>query len=358
MQSNTKKKIKHRVVGQKQITWFCIAMLAFPILHIIVFDLFGNFEGLLLIFKTYDYDNMEYVWLWNKDLSVFYNFKQGWKLYFGAGIEGAAYGSAGSSIGHNIIYFLVGLPTLFTGYMCGYIVFKKFPSTSAIYFIYFIPSILSTMVMMQVLNALLGDTLHILYAKNFGRLNPLIEEEQIEIFNRYDRWNNQNLSPLYNEKTALPVLCFYMMLNSFIGGIPYTVGLMSQTSHDLIEYGRLEGLSYWQEFIHVVMPVMWPVFSMSFYGILVAWISASAPLYELYGSGAERNVPESVKSLSYFIQVNTLHRSQNGDAQVFYCYSTAMTVLIGYSKLPIVYATTKLVNLFDPMREKRAKKEL
>ena len=78
MQSNTKKKIKHRVVGQKQITWFCIAMLAFPIIHIIVFDLFGNFEGLLLIFKTYDYDNMEYVWLWNKDLSVFYNFKDGW----------------------------------------------------------------------------------------------------------------------------------------------------------------------------------------------------------------------------------------------------------------------------------------
>ena len=64
MQSNTKKKMKHRVVGQKQITWFCIAMLAFPIIHIIVFDLFGNFEGLLLIFKTYDYDNMEYVWLW------------------------------------------------------------------------------------------------------------------------------------------------------------------------------------------------------------------------------------------------------------------------------------------------------
>ena len=344
------KKQKHREPGLKQTIIFCSVILAFPLAHFFIFEAFGNIEGLLLIFKTYDYENMEYVWLWEKGYSVFYNFSQGIKLYFGSGIEGRA--SAGGYLFTSFLYYLVSLPCMLTSYMCAYVVFKKYKSTGVIYFIRFIPIMLSSMVMVQLVNALLGETAHTLYAFNFGRLEPGSKE----VYDRYAQWTNENMGLLMNEKTALPTLLFYMFLNGFIGDLAYLTGLMGQTSKDLMEYGKIDGLNSWGEFIHICLPVVWPFFSLSLYGILVGWISASGPIYELYGSGADRNVPESVKSLSYYITVNTLHSSQDGNQQTFFCFSTAMSVLIGYSKLPIVFITTKLVNLFDPMREKKLKK--
>lgn len=344
-------KKKQKILGQRQIILFCSLMLAFPLIHILVFEVFGNVEGLLLILKTYDYENMEYVWLWEKGYGLLYNFSQGIKLYFGSGVDGRA--GAGSYILNNFAYYAVSLPCMVTCYCCAYVVFKKYPSTGVVYFIRFIPSMLSSMVMVQLVNAFLGETMHTLYAFNFGKLEP----GSPAVFDRYAQWTNESLGLLQNEKTALPTLLFYQFLNGFIGDLPYLVGLMGQTSKDLMEYGQIDGLNAWQEFIHICMPVVWPYFSVSLYGILVGWINATGPIYELYGSGGDRLVPESVKTLNYFITVNTLHSSQNGNQQTFFCFSTAMTVLLGYAKLPIVYLTTHLVDLFDPMREKNELKK-
>ena len=343
-------------IGRKAFILFCVAMLAFPLAHILFFDLYSNFEGLLLIFKTYDYSNGEYIWLWEAGQPIYNNFLNGIKLYFGKGATsatGEVMAGAGSYIGTSFIYYIVSLPCMLTGYMCSYIVFKKFPGTGVIYFIKFIPAMLSSMVMVQLINALFGDVAHKMYAFDFYRLNPANDLDTIA--KRFDAWTRENMGLLNNDNTALPTLLIYMVFNAFMGDIAYLVGLMSQTSNDLIEYGKLEGLSYWQEFWIVVFPTVWPFFSMSLFGILVGWIGATGPVYELYGSGSDKAVPESVKSLSYFITVRTMH-SADGDSQTFYCYSTAMSVLLGYSKLPIVYGTMKLVSLLDPMRDKSEKK--
>ena len=332
MNKQLQKKAKRKMyVGTKQYIIFCICMLAFPVAHWAYFDLGSEIESYLFLFKEFNYDTLKYEFLPSTDL--FRNFRLGFELYFGG--DGAL-----PYVLNGLKFYLVRLPLIATGYMAVYVVYKRFPTTNFIFFMRYVPAMLSGMVVINVVKHVLGSALQITLGKTQYALFVSTGGMQGTQFGQVGFEH-----PLSTD-SALPILLGYVVLNGFCGDVAYTAGLMNNTSKDLVDYGQLEGLSYWGEFTTIVMPTIWPVVEMGLYGIFVGWFMASGPLYELYQGSA----PESVKTLAYYIQSRTLEVATN-DGDNFYCISNAMSAFIAWAQLPIVFLTKAGLERISPLRD-------
>lgn len=136
-----------------------------------------------------------------------------------------------------------------------YFIYKKIVGYKAFRVIFYLPLIISGVVMVVSFKALispLGPVTALL--KNIGFKLP---EEGL----------------LFTKATATPTIIFYIIWTSAAGNILF-YSAMGRIPPELIEVGRLEGLQLFKELIYVILPMIWPTFStmliLDFTGILNA----------------------------------------------------------------------------------------
>ncbi len=294
---------------------FCICMLAYPLIQWAIFYFYANINSILLAFQRYDVDTGKQVFLTGPN--IFNNFKNVLNDLF-----------RGESLGK---YFLNGAILHLAGLLISYpisqffafLIYKKCPLSGTFKTILYLPSILSGMVISMFFKYFVERALPAYLGMIGIKDIPLL---------------------LNNEKTAFGTIMFYTVFFSMPGAIVINTGTMSRVPEDLIEYGKLEGITMWQEFIHVTLPLMYPLIEVQLFSVFIAFFTYSGPLYALYADAA----PPSVQTFGYYMFTRIVG---GNSSEVYYGYTAASNFMIGIVSVPIVYGTKFLLDKIDPQAE-------
>lgn len=291
---------------------FCACMLAYPVIQWLIFYVYGNINSVLLAFKRYDAATAQQVFLPLKDL--FLNFKNVIVDLFGGSGLGTYF--LHGAILHGVSVF-ISYPI---GLMFAYIIYKKFPFAKVYKVVLFLPHIFSSMAIVMFFKYFIERAVPA-WATSMGVQNfPLLLTDP-----RFD---------------FLTIVC-YTIFFAMPGSLVINLSTMSRIPNDLIEYGRLEGISCFREFTTVVLPLIYPLLEVQLLGVFVGFFTATGPLYALYAE----NASPSVMTFGYYMFTRVVGRNAS---EAFYGYTAASNLLIGLISVPIVYATKWLFDKFDP----------
>ena len=216
--SPSKKKIKIKK------TVFISLMLAWPILHLAIFWFYVNYNSVVMAFQNtagdFTLDNFK---AYFEDLND---------------VNGMAF----KSIINSLIGFLVGeFISLPVALVFSYFMFKGVPGSKTFRVIFFLPSIISAVVLTTIYGYLL---------KSDGPINSLITDMGFSY-----------VPFLLSEKWLLPSCLFYSFWFGRGMDILLISGAMARIPEDIFEYSRLEGVGFVREFVQIVVPLIFETVS-------------------------------------------------------------------------------------------------
>ena len=318
------KKKRKMLATTKKAHIFCICVLAFMLVQWCIFFAYGNINSILLAFQYFDPADETQKFYAAKDM--FTNFGTFLTDLFSSERPLGRYFLTG------MVYHLTGLVCLPISLIFAFIIYKKMPASGVMKVVLFVPSIISAMVIALLFKTFMNRGLLGVWTNVLGK--------------EYNTFN----SPLSDSGKVFGVLLLYQFFFGLPGSLLINLGSMSRTPEELVEYGRLEGFSYFQEFVHLTLPLMFPVLQIYCLGMFTGFFTAQGPLYAIYGDGDSGTyLPDNAISFGYYMMVSAISDSMRGVSPEFsYGYTSASNLLIGMVSIPIVYGTKKLFDHFDP----------
>ncbi|MEW9121557.1 MAG: sugar ABC transporter permease [Thermotaleaceae bacterium] len=221
----------------KRINWkkivFIISMLGWPLLNWFVFTLYMNIQTFLYSFQRLNKftGKMRFAGLENY-LELFQKISNNTASY------GVAFRNTFLWLGLNV---LVIVPI---SLIVAYVLSKKIPLYRFFNTVLFIPNIISIVILTMVWS--------FMWAPNQGIVNGLLDLLGMVQYKRI--W-------LGDHRTALGVVFLYCVWagigwNNLILG-----GAIAKIPKEILESAQLDGASNWQEFIHIIIPNVWPTIS-------------------------------------------------------------------------------------------------
>lgn len=323
-----KKKKRKMLATTKNAHIFCACVLAFMLVQWVIFFVCGNLNSILLAFKHFDPETETQVYYPIGQL--FTNFTDFVTDLF------STTRPLGRYFLNGMVYHLTGLICLPLSLIFAFVIYKDMLASGFMKVVLFIPSIISAMVVALLFKTFMTQGL-------LGVWTNLLKEP-------YDQF----LSPLADDGKVFLTLILYQFFLGLPGSLLINIGTMSRTPKELIEFGELEGMSYFQEFRYITLPLMFSVLQIYCLGMFTGFFTAQGPLYAIYGDGASGTyLPDSAISFGYYMMVSVISdNSMSGVAADFmYGYTSAANLLIGIISIPIVYGTKKLFDRFDPEAE-------
>lgn len=196
-----------------------------------------------------------------------------------------------------------------------YFIYKKIYMYKFFRFAFFLPSILPSVVLVAVFKELIGAN---------GPVLPILEVLMGE-------------SPvlLKDSRYALDTIMFYQLWT----GLGYSVILFtasfSRIPPSIIEYGKLEGVKPWQELVHILIPLIWPMLSVILLNKFIGVFGASGPIL-LFTNGDAKTY-----TLAFYIYAYT---AGVGGAGVNLPLASAVGLFFTLIGLPIAIIFYKLAN--------------
>lgn len=219
---------------KKQKNIFIIALLALPILHFLIFFVYINIDTIALSFQRFDYGQGIYRFV-------------GFDNYRATLRDLATVNQLKQAVINSLLFFpITNFITLPLSVFAAYFMFRKVPGRGAFKVIFFLPSIISIVVLTM--------NFQFMFDPIFGPINNLLKAIGIEPIGGW----------FGNKETVMPMIFIYciwagigfnvILLNSAIGRIP----------KEVIEQGRLDGISMWRELFSVIIPMIWPTITTLF----------------------------------------------------------------------------------------------
>ncbi|MDD6995408.1 MAG: sugar ABC transporter permease [Candidatus Borkfalkiaceae bacterium] len=242
------KRVKKSDAQKREKLWFMISVLALPTLGFLVFFVYVNFNSFLMAFQRPVYTDTGLVEKFSFD-----NFRR----IFTAG--GTDMKELLEALKNTMLFFFADTAVVFpiSLLMC-YFFFKKIAGYRFFRFVYYMPTIISSSVLVVLFK----------YSIGAGGILDAIATSKGETF----------ISPLTQEPNALFTILFYSIAFGFAGNIIVLGGSMNGVSADVLEAGQIDGCNWVQELFLLIIPMMWPTIStmviLKFTGIL----SASGPI--------------------------------------------------------------------------------
>ncbi len=303
--SGVKKKLSKSLrTRQKRI--FIIALLAVPILHWLINWIFINGQAMLMAFQNRQGD-------WSLE-----NFPEVFEMLFNKDLNSSFRRALINSIRTFAGAELIGVPITLT---VSYFIYKKIAGHKIFRVIFYLPHIISAIVMVTAFKQLLSP---------LGPITALFENIGI---------NLPEEGLLHTEATATTTIIFYVIWSGACGNILF-YSAMSRIPPEIIEVGKLEGLQLFKELIFVIMPLIWPTFSTTLILDLCNILGAGGPVL-LFGV---RDVVEKAGAYNlpywFFAQVYGGGASGLGSYGIMSCVGLCLTVVV----VPLTLLIRKLLN--------------
>ncbi len=214
---------------------FIILMLTFPILHFLVFFVYININTILMCFQRLSFITNQIKFI------GFDNFA---KLFQDIATK--------PLLSKSIINSLLFIPVtngilLPLSLIAAYILFKKVFLHKIFRIIFFLPSIISIVILTMVFSFMFDST--------FGVFNDLLK--LLGMGNLQRTWFGDTA-------TAMPMVFLYCIWTGIGFNVVLLSSAISRIPQEIIEFGQLEGIGMWKEMTRVVIPMIWPTVSTVF----------------------------------------------------------------------------------------------
>ena len=284
LQDIKKNKIKRAI--------FIIAMIIVPMMNFFVFYLYVNLNSILMAFRqTTLTGETTFTLNWFKMVIESLFVQKDMLLY----------------LGNTMKYFAVSLLIIHPLTLAvSYFIYKKIFMYKFFRVMFFIPQILSAVVLTTLYKNIIGIEGPI--APIIGRMLGL---EGIPEF-------------LTNSSYATPAIIVYCVWTGFGTSLILFLGAMARIPEDVIEAGELDGVSCFRELVSIILPLVWPTFTtltvMTFMGIF----TSSGPIL-LFTKGEA-----DTTTIAYYIFQNVYFGNGNKE------YAAAVGLFFTVVSLPII----------------------
>lgn len=217
METNKRKKKR-----AKSEVLLIICSMIIPVYVFILFYIVPNFRGFTLAFfdrhGNFTWDNFERVWqmLKSADSDLIVGFK------------------------NTFLAFAINVIKYPFSVMVPFFLYKKVPFHRIHRFLFFLPGIIMSVITSMVTANLLAPT---------GPIAEIVAQVM-----------GMDYTPelLADSRFANIVLFVQMLWLSFPGDLIVWGGTFARIPTELLEAGRIDGVNWWQEFVMVVVPLVWP----------------------------------------------------------------------------------------------------
>ena len=300
----------------KKIT-FCILVLAVPILQVIIMYFCVNVNSILLAFKRYSQDStgkLSFVWC------GFDNFKTFLDIVFSSG-GALKKGFYNSLILAGVTFFVgVSFALLFS-----YYIYKKRFGYRTFNVLLFVPSIVSSIVMVILFSYFVDRAIPAVFMKLFNtRVVGLLS------------------SP--NSSDIFRTLIIFCLWTGFGTNVLMYSSAMSRIPPEIVEAAQIDGCGSVSEFFKITLPLIYPTISTFLVVNIAGVFSNSAGLFSFFGEKAN---PE-LWTIGYWFFIQTLAgRSSFTALPVPAAGGLVFTLFVA----PITLIIRYVLNKFDPQVE-------
>ncbi len=204
---------------------FYAVFISFPVLHYLVFYVFINFNSFLMAFRTYNLDPLKGM---IHEFAGWKNFGDAWQLLV----------KSGDRIWMSVLFLAISL--FFStplALLFSYYIYKKRFMSGVYRVMLFLPQILS------------GVILGLLYRYMCNQVAGWFA----------GKWFHTPAKDLLTDPSSqVWMVIFFNVLMSFGVNVLTYSGTMSGINQSLIESAQLDGCNPLQEFLHIVIPMIWP----------------------------------------------------------------------------------------------------
>lgn len=153
---------------------------------------------------------------------------------------------------------------------------------------------------------------------------------------------------LYMEDTAFITILFYNVFIGFGSHILMFTGAMSGVDDSVIESAQLDGVTTFQEFWYITVPMIWPTFTTFFVTGLAGLFTNQMGLMNLYGS---KGVQSELYTMGYFLFIETKGSNtfvEPGSRYMSYSELSALGLLLTFIVAPLTLISKKLLRKYGP----------
>ncbi|MCI8487836.1 MAG: sugar ABC transporter permease [Clostridia bacterium] len=223
------KKAKMKRNSKSDIVFICV-MLSVPVLHFALFWLYINIDTVFLSFQKFDLDTGEWVWF------GFGNYKLLWHEFtkVNSVLPRAMLNSFSVFLWNDFVIVPVSL-------FFAYVLYKKVPLGGVFKIIFFLPSIISVVV--------LTLTFSFMFDASFGFVPNMLDKIGLGSLVPFDGYFG-------DKKYAWWMILLYGLWSGIGYNIVLVTGAMTRIPQDVIEAGKLDGLTMWRELFSVTIPMI------------------------------------------------------------------------------------------------------
>lgn len=224
--NRAKRKLRRRDYG------FVIALIAWPVLHFLVFWLYVNISSILRVFQTYNAFRDEYVW------TGFYNLKH----VFNEMVLGNSE-SMQRAMFNSLFSVIPGLFIILPlAYITSYAFYKHVPGEKIFRVLFYFPSMISIVVLTM--------SYKYMFDPQFGPIRLL--------FNKLGFTELKWLSAVPDNNMLWPLIYLYCVWSGLGSNVILMSGAMQRIPKEITESARLDGVGFWSESVSIVLPLIMP----------------------------------------------------------------------------------------------------
>lgn len=147
--------------------------------------------------------------------------------------------------------------------LVSYFIYKKVPGAGIYRIIFFLPSIIFSVALAMIFKQIIS-------------VNGFIAEWVQD-------WLNLSTPPelLADSRYANTVVLLHMIWLSFPGDLIIWGGTFTRIPNDVLESARIDGVNWWQEFIKITVPMVWPTVALQMVLMCCGIFSASGSVFLL-----------------------------------------------------------------------------
>ena len=278
---------------------FLIVMLGIPIVYFLVFWVYVNIDSILMAFKTASGE-------WST-----LNIEKAWRSLF---VENGS--ELGIALRNTFIFFAISIFLIPFEVLIAYFFYRKIKGYRIFQIIFYLPSIISTVVICQAFIDVVA---------NDGPIGSLLISMGMKL-------PKEGL--LGTSMTAMPMVVIYMIWIGWGGNMLLLGGAMARIPSEVLESARLDGVGTFREITHFIFPMLWSSISVFIVLTLTGLLVASGPILALTGGEYETS------TIAYWIYAKL---RGNAISQANYNEVAATGLLLTVLYLPFVLVLRKII---------------
>ena len=290
--------------GDRSELLFYCALIALPILQVVIFYFYVNFNSVLMAFKSYDVMSDTFYW----DFGA--NFSRFWDELTKTSILVDAFKNS------FIVWLFTSVLGTFLSILFAYYIFKKWPFGKGFKFLLFLPSVLPSILLVIVFKFFVNEAIPGYISHFTGKIiDPL----------------------LIGKDSLMPTVLFYNLWVCFGTQLLIYTGAMDQIAPEILEAGKVDGVSSLREFFSIVLPIILPTVSTFVIANIATLFTNQANLYAFFGD----NVGYSNYTIGYYLFV-LVNRVGNG--KTMYTYASVLGLICTLIAFPLTMLVRWLLN--------------